>query len=582
MKSRRSLAGGIAVGLILVLAAGLTWAQGPQPPGDTGIQAALGTAFTYQGQLKKDGNPVSGTCDFQFSLWDAASGGSQIGTAQSKTGVQVSDGYFTIPDLDFGAGAFQGDARWLQIAVKCAGDASYTTLTPRQPLTAAPYALYARSAWSLTGNSGTTPGTNFLGTTDNQALEFKVYGQRILRLEPSNNLVGGSSYNSVSAGTVGATIGGGGSNTSPNSVTGNYGTIGGGHTNTVSGFVATVGGGRGNTAGSQDVTIGGGAANNASGQAATIAGGNQNTANGYVATVSGGGNNKALSEGAAVGGGMNNTVVGGNSVIGGGAYNTISATVAVIGGGHSNLITGTANYATIAGGYNITVTGQYAAVGGGSKNIASGDYATIPGGNQNAAVGNYSFAAGQRARANHTGAFVWADSTDADFSSTANNQFAVRATGGVTFTTGSAGFQINGNTVWHAGNDGPGSGLDADTLDGLHASTFVSATLLGSSSGFEGSQQQLFSMSTTGWAVLTSNIVTHTLVITTTNVRVEYTLWYGGTVVHGEASQGSPATITFPHYRGFQLILARHQYIASLVCNENDTIVACVYQKSHP
>lgn len=35
---------------------------------------------------------------------------------------------------------------------------------------------------------------------------------------------------------------------------------------------------------------------------------------------------------------------------------------------------------------------------------------------------------------------------------------------------------INGNPVWHAGNDGTGSGLDADTLDGQHASSFYSAS----------------------------------------------------------------------------------------------------------
>jgi hypothetical protein len=104
----------------------------------------MGTAFTYQGQLKKAGNPVNGTCDFQFSLWDAATGGAQISSSQAKAGVTVSNGLFTIPDLDFGAGAFQGDARWLQIAVKCAGDASYVTLSPRQPLTPAPYALFAQ------------------------------------------------------------------------------------------------------------------------------------------------------------------------------------------------------------------------------------------------------------------------------------------------------------------------------------------------------------------------------------------------------------------------------------------------------
>jgi len=34
---------------------------------------------------------------------------------------------------------------------------------------------------------------------------------------------------------------------------------------------------------------------------------------------------------------------------------------------------------------------------------------------------------------------------------------------------------VNGNTVWHAGNDGSNSGLDADTVDGLHASAFLTS-----------------------------------------------------------------------------------------------------------
>jgi hypothetical protein len=55
---------------------------------------------------------------------------------------------------------------------------------------------------------------------------------------------------------------------------------------------------------------------------------------------------------------------------------------------------------------------------------------TIPGGRQNAAT-NYAFAAGRRAKAFHTGAFVWADSQNVDFASTTSNQFNVRASGGV-------------------------------------------------------------------------------------------------------------------------------------------------------
>jgi hypothetical protein len=113
---------------------------------------------SYQGQLKKDGSPVNGTCDFQFSLYDAASGGTQVGSTQTKTGVSVTNGLFTIPDLDFGTNAFQGDARYLEIAVRCpAGSGSYTTLSPRQALTAAPYALGLRPGAQVVGSVTADP-----------------------------------------------------------------------------------------------------------------------------------------------------------------------------------------------------------------------------------------------------------------------------------------------------------------------------------------------------------------------------------------------------------------------------------------
>ena len=49
-------------------------------------------------------------------------------------------------------------------------------------------------------------------------------------------------------------------------------------------------------------------------------------------------------------------------------------------------------------------------------------------------------------------------------------------TGTPDFLVGENYAQINGNTVWHAGNDGPGSGLDADLLDGQHGSYYTNAT----------------------------------------------------------------------------------------------------------
>jgi hypothetical protein len=39
------------------------------------------------------------------------------------------------------------------------------------------------SAWNLTGNTGTNPDTNFLGTTDNQPLVLKANNQRVLQMQ---------------------------------------------------------------------------------------------------------------------------------------------------------------------------------------------------------------------------------------------------------------------------------------------------------------------------------------------------------------------------------------------------------------
>ena len=159
MKSRWTFISSLLAAVLLALAVGPGQAQGPTPSqpspsqgeGRVGVQAALGTAFTYQGQLKQDGNPVNDNCDFQFSLWDAESDGTQVGTTQTKTNVSVSNGLFTT-NLDFGS-VFTGDARWLAVAVRCpAGSGMYTNLSPRQALTAAPYALGLRPGVNATGD----------------------------------------------------------------------------------------------------------------------------------------------------------------------------------------------------------------------------------------------------------------------------------------------------------------------------------------------------------------------------------------------------------------------------------------------
>lgn len=407
------------------------------------------------------------------------------------------------------------------------------------------------SGWSLTGNAGLNSATNFIGTTDNTAMEFRVNNERTMRFEPAShatlgsspNVIGGHELNDVQGGAVGATISGGGTlddgqgNLTPNIVNDDYGTVsggqgnqagrwaavgggqnnmangttttvaggsrntataqgatvGGGDANTANGFVSTVGGGSGNTAGANRATVAGGSSNvivaqgsfgtigggfgntlsdesgaisggrinNAAGQYATIGGGLENRTTADFATISGGGRSEPGTSGTGnhvtddygtVGGGGNNqagdnagtttdasyaTVSGGEenaasglfSTISGGRRNTADNQSAAIGGGQDNTASGLNS--VISGGAQNTASGVQAAVVGGFNNLASGQSATIGGGANNVAAGQHSFAAGNRAKANHNGVFVWADNSGADFASTAQNQFLVRATAGV-------------------------------------------------------------------------------------------------------------------------------------------------------
>jgi hypothetical protein len=155
-------------------------------------QAPLGTGFTYQGQLKTASGPVNGICDLQFSLWDAAgsgsppTGGAQIGATHTLPAVTVTNGLFTVilnTGSEFGGAAFTGEARWLQVAVRCpAGTGTYATLSPRQALTATPYAL------SL------MPNATINGLTNTGNLSFGNATRQMLNLWGTRYGVGVQSY----------------------------------------------------------------------------------------------------------------------------------------------------------------------------------------------------------------------------------------------------------------------------------------------------------------------------------------------------------------------------------------------------
>jgi hypothetical protein len=228
-----------------------------------------------------------------------------------------------------------------------------------------------------------------------------------------------------------ATVGGG----SHNSASARYATIGGGSYNSARVEHSTVSGGASNTADATRATIGGGYANVASMLDATIGGGASNSASGTHATVGGGSYNAATGRDSTIAGGYHNTAFGTNSVVGGGARNSALGFNATVGGGSDQVAEG--SYAFVGGGLSNTASGVYAAVTGGYGNIAEGSHSSVLGGLQNTAAGDYGFAAGRYAtvREEHNGTFLYADSTDSEFTSTAADEFAVRATGGVRMVT---------------------------------------------------------------------------------------------------------------------------------------------------
>jgi hypothetical protein len=253
------------------------------------------------------------------------------------------------------------------------------------------------NAWSLFGNAGTSPDIGyFVGTTDNEPLELRVFGRRLLRLEPgTSNVIGGFA---CIANGPNATVAGGVGNQA-------YGTgsfVGGG------GFDGSAY--SPNIANGAASSIGGGAGNQASGSYAAVGGGLFNTAGG-VGTVGGGTGNVTASLFATVAGGVNNHATGFGSFIGGGGVDGYGDT------------------------FMNTASGGGSVIAGGVTNQAGGLNAAIPGGSNNVANGVASFAAGANASANDDYSFVWGDGSRAAVSQGANS-FTALATGGVWFFTG--------------------------------------------------------------------------------------------------------------------------------------------------
>jgi hypothetical protein len=230
--------------------------------------------------------------------------------------------------------------------------------------------------------------------------------------------------------------------------------IGAGTANQAAGISSLVIGGFDNHAMAIDSLVGAGAGNYATGPRAVVVGGGYNLASGPWSFIGGGGRETgagaagasaqdhiAAGKWATIAGGKGNRAGNGAAhtgpTVAGGEQNQALNTDATVAGGTLNVASGL--YSTIGGGQSNTANNTGATVGGGSGNTASGQYASVPGGNGNTASGNYSVAAGRQAKAVHAGSLVLADSSAFDFNSAANNEFAVRATGGARIVTAISG-----------------------------------------------------------------------------------------------------------------------------------------------
>jgi hypothetical protein len=362
----------------------------------TGTASARSYATVGGGRL----NVASG-------LFSTVPGGNQntaAGSASFAAGLNakaIHNGSFVWNDSS--GGSFASTAA-NQFLIRASGGVGIGTAAPAQALDVAGnvkanglcIGADCRTAWPGVVNGSGIPGTlakfgngGTLGSAlifdDGNSIFFGAFGYpsglQLLNLSggPSPTLIGGYGFNGVQGDGTGATISGGGNSSLPNIITGSYAAIGGGLGN-ISGSGGTVAGGRSNTA---------------SGDGAAVMGGRGNFAMGIESAVLGGDQNFASGE---------DSVAAGRSSQASGDKSIAIGELAQASGTHSVAI--------------------------GSRATASAPDSFAAGALTNAS-GDFSFALGHRAKALNNGTFVWADSTNADWASTADDTFLIRASGGV-------------------------------------------------------------------------------------------------------------------------------------------------------
>ena len=355
--------------------------------------------WTYRGTLNEGGLPANGSYDIRFSLLSENQNASIAGP-MTLYDVAVENGQFAV-DVDFGIDLANAPVMRLKTEVQ-QGGSGFAALG--QPTYFDAKAALGSMCWDTTGNAGTHPSVNFLGTTDAQPFVLRTQNYQSLRIEPSAelfgsrpitaNIIAGSSANSVTAGVRGATISGGGTfATDP--------IMPSARANEVFDAYGTVGGGASNRSGSDDVDA------------------------------------------------LNHTF----ATVGGGFSNSASGVYSIIGGGRGNVALGLGS--TVAGGYYNCAGGDYSWAGGLRAAARPGE----------GAEPLYCLGVPRSGDADgDEGTFIWADSQSSTFNSSGSNQFLVRAAGGIGLNTNDIppGIEMSVRTLGSSGN------VDIYLRPGLH------------------------------------------------------------------------------------------------------------------
>jgi len=194
MKPRNILL--ILATLLLALALSMVALAEPPAPGtaDVTLAGTVASKISYQGRLTDaGGNPLTGSYNLVFQLWDDATAGSQVGSNIVRNNVSVNNGLFTV-DLDVPQSAFNGQALWLRIQV------SGQWLSPRQELLPVPYALGLRPGAWINGDT-----TGAVVTVTNEALDLALYAQGAAMGVRGVGMTGVSGYGQVGVGGEGLT-----------------------------------------------------------------------------------------------------------------------------------------------------------------------------------------------------------------------------------------------------------------------------------------------------------------------------------------------------------------------------------------